>query len=127
MAPNLRPDRSKKYEIRSASSARLTSRFEGTRPPFRWSDGRHLFDDWTVAEFEPANVRSEFVPVVPVNARRRGAVRWGAGLVHRYGSALAQLASGLLVVGPLQVPQQPGERVEVGDPGRGGQHRQCHP
>lgn len=45
---------------------------EGTRPPFRWSDGRHLFDDGTVAEFEPADVRSEFVPVVPVNAPDKG-------------------------------------------------------
>ncbi|MFP8941737.1 DISARM system helicase DrmA [Streptomyces fenghuangensis] len=49
---------------------------EGTRPPFRWSDGRHLFDSETVAEFEPADVRSEFVPVVPVNAPDKA---WPAG------------------------------------------------
>ncbi|MBU3864031.1 DISARM system helicase DrmA [Streptomyces sp. 4503] len=49
---------------------------EGARPPFRWSDGRHLFDDKTVAEFEPAEVRSEFVPVVPVNAPDKG---WPTG------------------------------------------------
>ncbi|MGW0589049.1 DISARM system helicase DrmA [Streptosporangium sp. NPDC002607] len=40
----------------------------GTRAPFVWSDGEHLFDAGTVAEFSPADVRSEFVPVVPVNA-----------------------------------------------------------
>jgi hypothetical protein len=45
-----------------------TASIEGARPPFKWIDGRHLFDPVTAAEFEPADVRSEFVPVVPVNA-----------------------------------------------------------
>jgi hypothetical protein len=40
----------------------------GEGPPFRWLDGAHLFDGATVSAFEPADVRSEFVPVVPVNA-----------------------------------------------------------
>jgi hypothetical protein len=40
----------------------------GTRPPFAWLDGRHLFAPDVVAEFEPADARSEFVPVIPVNA-----------------------------------------------------------
>ncbi len=40
----------------------------GTRPPFAWLDGRHLFAPDVVAEFEPPDARSEFVPVIPVNA-----------------------------------------------------------
>jgi len=40
----------------------------GTRPPFVWLDGRHLFAPDVVAEFESPDARSEFVPVVPVNA-----------------------------------------------------------
>ncbi|MFI6505164.1 DISARM system helicase DrmA [Nonomuraea typhae] len=40
----------------------------GSRAPFIWSDGKHLFDAETVAAFSPADVRSEFVPIVPVNA-----------------------------------------------------------
>ncbi|MEY9214574.1 helicase [Thermobifida halotolerans] len=40
----------------------------GTRAPFVWTDGRHLFDNKTAAEFEAPHARSEFVPVVPVNA-----------------------------------------------------------
>lgn len=37
-------------------------------PPFVWSDGRYLFDEATAADFEAPDVRSEFVPVIPVNA-----------------------------------------------------------
>lgn len=40
----------------------------GSRPPFAWLDGRHLFSPDIVAEFEPSDARSEFVPVIPVNA-----------------------------------------------------------
>ena len=43
-------------------------RLTGTRPPFVWLDGRHLFSSDVVAEFEPPDARSEFVPVIPVNA-----------------------------------------------------------
>ena len=40
---------------------------EHDRPPFMWSDGRELWpDDWS--DFSPADVRSDYVPVVPVNA-----------------------------------------------------------
>ncbi|MFC4914087.1 DISARM system helicase DrmA [Actinomadura gamaensis] len=41
---------------------------KGARAPFVWSDGRRLFDTATVTEFEPSDARSEFVPVIPVNA-----------------------------------------------------------
>ncbi|MET9336635.1 DISARM system helicase DrmA [Nonomuraea sp. NPDC003804] len=40
----------------------------GARAPFAWADGEHLFDSATAAEFSPADARSEFVPVVSVNA-----------------------------------------------------------
>lgn len=40
----------------------------GTRPPFAWLDGRHLFAQDVVAGFEPPDARSEFVPLIPVNA-----------------------------------------------------------
>ncbi|GAA1774321.1 DISARM system helicase DrmA [Luedemannella helvata] len=40
--------------------------------PFFWADGHHLFDPTTVADFSPADVRSEFAPVVPVNAPDKG-------------------------------------------------------
>ena len=41
---------------------------QADHPPFVWSDGRYLFDATTVADFEAPDVRSEFVPVIPVNA-----------------------------------------------------------
>jgi len=45
---------------------------KGTRPPFAWLDGRHLFEQDIVTEFESPDVRSEFVPVVAVNAPEKG-------------------------------------------------------
>jgi Helicase conserved C-terminal domain len=45
---------------------------KGTRPPFVWLDGHHLFSPDVVAEFEPPDARSEFVPVIPVNAPNKG-------------------------------------------------------
>ncbi|MEV4105697.1 DISARM system helicase DrmA [Nonomuraea sp. NPDC049649] len=41
---------------------------KGTAAPFVWIDGLHLFDTGIIEEFSPADIRSEFVPVVPVNA-----------------------------------------------------------
>ncbi|MEV5754938.1 DISARM system helicase DrmA [Actinoallomurus sp. NPDC052308] len=67
---------------------------KGFAAPFVWSDGHHLFDVDTVAEFEPADVRSEFVPVVPVNAPGKA---WplGAGKEPELDpSNLAELADG---------------------------------
>ena len=49
---------------------------KGTRPPFVWLDGHHLFPPDVVAEFEPPDARSEFVPAIPVNAPDK---RWPPG------------------------------------------------
>ncbi|WP_147945486.1 DISARM system helicase DrmA [Microbispora sp. CSR-4] len=40
----------------------------GRGAPFVWTDGQHLFDKSAFEEFSPADVRSEYVPVIPVNA-----------------------------------------------------------
>jgi hypothetical protein len=64
----------------------------GTRPPFRWSDGRHLLHASTVSEFEPADVRSEFIPIVPVNAPEKA---WPAGSAPELDpSVLAEISDG---------------------------------
>lgn len=36
--------------------------------PFWWADGHELFDEVACGRFSPADVRTEYVPVVPVNA-----------------------------------------------------------
>lgn len=40
-------------------------------PGFHWSDGADLFDQATYERFSPADARTEFVPMVPVNAPDR--------------------------------------------------------
>ncbi|WP_150253936.1 DISARM system helicase DrmA [Nocardiopsis deserti] len=40
----------------------------GSQAPFVWVDGHHLFDEDAARAFVPADVRSEYVPVLPVNS-----------------------------------------------------------
>src|SRR5439155_23274378 len=37
-------------------------------PPFRWVDGAALFSPAVQAHFSPADVRTEYIPILPLNA-----------------------------------------------------------
>lgn len=67
---------------------------QGTRAPFIWTDGRHLFDPETAADFECADIRSEFVPVVPVNAPDKGWTSSAVGPPELNPERLAELFDG---------------------------------
>jgi hypothetical protein len=77
---------------------------KGTHPPFVWLDGRHLFAPDVVAEFEPADARSEFVPVIPVNAPGKAWPDSAGNPPELDPSRLAEIADGDVLraqLGPL--------------------------
>jgi len=79
---------------------------KGTRAPFVWLDGRHLFPSDVVAEFEPPDARSEFVPIVPVNAPDKAWPASAGDPPELDPSRLAEISDGEMVraqLGPLAV------------------------